>query len=425
MKTHLQGLLAFLILSAVLLSACGGTGKVVQSSLKRVAQPSTSTADDQAVVDGNTDFAFDLYQSLRTSSGNLVYSPYSISLAFAMAYGGARGETASQIAHVLHYTLPDSQFPPAFNDLDLELAQRPAQIMDVDPSERFSLNIANALWGQQDWSFLPQYLGLLATNYGAGMHLADFQKAPDSARQQINNWVADQTQKKIQNLVPPGAIDEATRLVLVNAIYYKAFWEYPFDANLTGPGPFTLLDGSPVNVPMMSNEGQEPLSYAVGNGWQVVALPYKGGLTEMVILVPDAGTFGTFESSLTAAKYRQILAAMSPHPVILSMPKFTFNSQYQLGDTLSQMGMPDAFNVSQADFSGIDGAHDLFISAVLHQAFVAVDEKGTEAAAATAIVMAGAAMPSGIQLTIDRPFLFFIQDVPTGTILFMGRVLKP
>jgi serpin B len=427
MKSHLHLLMAILIIPALLLSACGGggTGQVTQSNLQRVALPSASKADVQALVEGNTAFAFDLYQALRSSSGNLVYSPYSISLAFAMAYGGAGGETASQIAQVLHYSLPQDQFHPAFDALDLELAQRAAQATGVTPSERFSLNIANALWGQSGWSFLPKFLDLLAADYGAGMRLVDFQKSPESARQQINNWVSDQTQRKILNLVPEGAIDTSTRLVLVNAIYYKAFWEYAFDPSRTGNEPFNLVDGSTVSVPMMSNEGQETLAYAAGDGYQAVALPYKGGLTEMVILVPDAGNFSKFEAALTPAAYQQILAALTPQSVILSMPKFNFDSQYELGDTLSSMGMPDAFLADKADFSGIDGAHDLFISSVIHQAAVAVDEKGTVAAAATAIVMSGAAMPSGIQLTIDRPFLFFIRDIPSGTILFMGRVLNP
>ncbi len=414
------------IILATLLSACGPGGKVAGSKLPRVADPAVTPSDLEKLVAGNTAFAFDLYQAVRASDGNLVYSPFSISLAFAMPYAGARGETASQMAAVLHYGLPEGQFHPAFNALDLDLARRPEQAASVDENERFDLSIVNALWGQDGWSFLPDYLDLLAANYGAGMRLVDFENAPESARKQINNWISDQTRKHIQNLIPRGAIDPTTRLVLTNAIYFKAFWQYQFDANLTSNEPFYLLDGETVYIPMMSYETGENLAYAQGDGWQAVALPYKGGLTEMVVIVPDAGTFESFGANLTAERYNEILSAMETQKIILSMPKFTFDTQYGLSDILAQMGMPEAFDPMGADFSGIDGQHDLYISTALHEAFVAVDEKGTEAAAATVIIMGmGAIMPQGIVLTIDRPFLFFILDVPMGTILFAGRVTDP
>ncbi len=425
MTKRLVFFLASLMTLAAFLSACGG-GQVAASKLKRVENPNAPAADLSELVAGNTAFAFDFYQVVRAQDGNIVYSPYSISLAFAMTYAGARGETASQMADVLHYTLPEAQFHPAFNDLDLDLAARPEQAASVDKDNRFELTIANALWGQKDWPFRPEYLDLLALNYGAGMRLVDFARSPENARRAINDWISDQTRKRIQNMLPPGMPDSSTRLVLANAIYFKAVWEYEFDANDTSDRPFTLLNGETVNVPMMSQDHQKPFPYAAGEGWQAVALPYKGGLTEMIVVVPDLGNFEAVENILTAKTYEQIVNQMQTEQVRLSMPKFKFETFLTLSGLLSQMGMTAAFNPDLADFSGMDGQHSLYISEALHKAFIAVDEKGTEAAAATVIIMATGAMPSqGIELVIDRPFFFAIRDVPTGTILFMGRVLDP
>ena len=426
MNKGLYVLLTALIIPALLLSACG-SGKVAESKLERVSNPDVAASEVEQLVAGNTAFGFDLYQVVRSSDGNVVFSPYSISLAFAMAYSGARGETANQMADVLHYSLPGDQFHPAFNALDLDLAHRPDQTAGVKENERFQLSIANALWGQEGWPFIPEYLDLLAVNYGAGMRLVDFENASESARRQINDWISDQTNRRIKDIIPPGMIDTSTRLVLANAIYFKATWEYEFDANDTADKPFHLRNGDPVSVPMMEIGHQENLSYTAGDGWQAVALPYKGGLTEMVVIVPDAGNFEAFESALTSDRYAEILEAMESQEVILSMPKYTFETQYGLKDVLAGMGMQAAFNPDVADFSGIDGLRDLVISDTIHKAFIAVDEKGTEAAAATVVVFmtTGALMPEGVILTIDRPFFYVIRDIPSGTILFMGRVVDP
>jgi serpin B len=417
---------AVLVVPALLLAACGKGGSVAASKLERVDNPDVPPADAAQLVDGNTAFAFDLYQSVRAEEGNLVCSPFSISVAFAMTYGGARGETSVQMADVLHYTLPDDRLHPAFNALDLDLAQRPDQAANVDEKDRFQLSIANSIWSQDGWPFLPEYLDLLAVNYGAGMRLVDFENAPESARKQINDWVSDQTNRRIKNIIPPGALDPSTRLVLANAIYFKATWEHEFDANATSDAPFTLLSGETVQAPRMEQEHGQTFSYASGDGWQAVALPYKGGLTEMVIIVPEAGNFEAFESALTAERYTEIVSALEPQQVILSMPKFTFETSLGLKDSLIGMGMTDAFDPALADFSGMDGTHLLYVGDALHKAFIAVDEKGTEAAAATVVLMmAGAMMPEGVVLTIDRPFFYVIRDVPTGTVLFMGRVVDP
>jgi len=424
MNNRWYSLLTAVIIPTLFLSACA-TRKVAASELERALNPNVPATDVEQLVKGNTTFAFNLYQALRLLDGNMVYSPYSISLAFAMTYGGARGNTADQMARTLHYDLNEAQFHPAFNILDLDLAGRSSQATDAAGEDRFQLSIANSLWGQDGWRFLPDYLDLLAVNYGAGMRLVDFENAPENARKRINNWVSDQTKKRNRDIIPAGAINPLTRLVLANAIYFKATWEHEFDPNVTTKGPFTLLDGNTVDVDMMGFKSEEQLPYAAGDGWQAVALPYKGGLTDMIIIVPDSGKFESFEASLTAELYNQIVSALQQQGVHLSMPKFTFESYYPLRDILSGMGMQDAFDEQRADFSGIDGQHILYIGEALHKAFIAVDEKGTEAAASTIVIGMASSMPHGIFLNIDRPFFYVIRDSPSGSILFMGRVINP
>jgi serpin B len=426
MDKRFYKLVLIAIIPALLISSCGG-GRVAQSKLDRVLDPVVSPSDGTQLVAGNTAFAFDFYQHLRASDGNIVCSPYSISLAFAMAYGGASGETAAQMAEVLHYTLPVDQFHSAENALNLDLAQRPDQAAEVAEKERFQLSIANSIWGQVDWPFEPAYLDLLAINYGAGLRLADFSNDPEGARKAINEWVSDQTHERIKDIIAPGMLDQLTRLVLANAIYFKATWEHEFDANKTSSQLFHLLNGDDVNVQMMGMKTGEDLNYAVGDGWQAVALPYKGNLTEMMLIVPDQGNFENFEPALTAEFYDELVIKMESHRVSLSMPKFKYESEIGLKEILENgMGMIDAFDRDLADFSRIDGQKLLYISNALQKAFIAVDEKGTEAAAATIVSMAEASLPpEQIYLTIDRPFFYLIRDIPTGTILFMGRVLDP
>jgi serpin B len=410
---------------AVLFSACAPrpSASVAQSSLQRVTDPAVPLGDEATLVQGNNTFALDLYRSLRKSNGNLAYSPYSLSIALAMPYAGARGDTESQMAQTLHYTLPQDRLHPAFNQLDLNLAAE-AQTSDGAPNP-LKLNIANAVWGEQTFSFLPDYLALLARNYGAGIQLADFVNHADAVRQQINDWVSQKTADKIKDLIPSGAVDATTRMVLVNAIYFKADWLEQFDPNHTSDAPFYLLDGSQLTSKQMSNHFSG-VPYASGNGWQAVELAYEGNTAAMDILVPDAGTFQDFESSLDASKLDAITKSLQPTSLQLALPKFTFRSSFDLDDQLASLGMTDAFDPNAADFSGMTGKRDLFISKLLHQAYVAVDEKGTEAAAATAVIMA----PSSIMipdktLTIDHPFIFAIRDLKSGQILFLGRVLDP
>jgi serpin B len=430
MKNSLWDLLTLSVLvSLVGCSSSGGllpiTGaSIVQSSKARLTSPNVAPSDLTDAANGNNAFAFDLYRSLRNENAdsNLFYSPFSISLALAMTYAGARGQTEQQMAETLHF-LPQSRLHPALNQLDLELAQRGKGAKGKD-GEGFRLNIANAIWGQQGYRFLPVFLDLLAENYGSGLRLLDFAANPESSRATINNWVSDQTGGKIKDLIPQGMLDKLTRLVLTNAIYFNAAWGTPFEKSLTQDGAFHLQNGSQVTVPMMRQTTS--LGYAEGQNYQAVELPYDGRQLSMVILLPKEGQFDAFESAMDADQVNAILKNLRQRQVALSLPRFKIESEFSLAQTLAAMGMPDAFS-SQADFSGMDGTRNLFISDVVHKAFVSVDESGTEAAAATAVVMKlTSVMPEQpVEVTVDRPFIFLIRDIPTGTILFVGRVVNP
>ena len=397
-------------------------GEVLQSDKQRVTSPDVNEADLATLVDGNSTFAFDLYQELRETDGNLFYSPYSISLALAMTYAGARGETEQQMADALRFILPQNRLHPTFNGLDIELASRGEGAEDKD-GEGFRLNIVNAIWGQKDYEFLSEFLDLLAENYGAGLRILDFISAPEESRVTINNWVSDQTEGRIEDLIPKGLINTLTRLVLTNAIYFNAAWQYPFEEDATYGAPFHLLDGNEVTVPMMRQT--ESFGYAEGDGYQAIELPYDGSELSMVILLPEAGKFEVFEGLLNVQLVEEIVGKIENRQVALMMPKFEFESDFSLKEILAALGMPVAFS-GGADFSGMTGNLDLFIADVVHKAFVSVDEAGTEAAAASAVIMELRAAPEEpVKVTVDRPFVFLIRDIETGTILFVGRVVSP
>src|SRR6266545_50040 len=332
MKTSSPNKLFSTILAlAILLSACSGpSASVAKSNLPRVKSPNIPSSDSQALVDGNNAFALDIYQTLRTQDGNLILSPFSISLALGMTYAGARGETESQMSNTLHFDLPQGQLHPAFNALDQELATRGKA--KSDEQEPLQLKIANAIWAEQTYPFLQEYLDLIGSNYGAGIRLADFINQFESVRKEINNWVLDQTQEKIKDLLPEGVLNPNTRLVLVNAIYFKADWLSQFDANDTSDSPFHLLDGTAVTVNMM-NQGMG-VPYYRGDGFQAVELPYAGDISAMDIIVPDEGSFEAFESSLNSGLLDETLNGLHPSSVMLSLPKFTFESEFNLSDTL-------------------------------------------------------------------------------------------
>ncbi|MDP3955293.1 MAG: serpin family protein, partial [bacterium] len=287
----------------------------------------------------------------------------------------------------------------------------------------FRLHIVKAIWGQKDYKFLPEFLDLLAENYGTGLRVLDFIKETEPSRITINKWVSDQTEERIKDLIPQGAINELTRLVLTNAIYFNAAWQYPFDKQATANGDFYLPGGSNITVPMMRKTAS--FGYAEGNGYQAIELPYDGRELSMVILLPEQGSFDSFEALLSSQKARNIIQEIKYRQVALSMPKFKYESSFGLKKALSSLGMAAAFT-PDADFSGMNGKRDLFVHDVLHKAFVSVDEAGTEAAAATAVIVGTTSMPAEpIEVKIDRPFIFLIRDVETGTVLFIGRVLNP
>jgi serpin B len=400
-----------------------GPGELVRSEVARVTSPDVGEDELATRVAGNNAFAFDLYQIVVHEKENAFYSPYSIALTLAMAYAGARGETEQQMAETLHYTLPQERLHPAFNALALHLASRDAE-QEEEPERRFRLVVANSVWGQRGYSFLQEYLDLLARNYGLGVRVLDFAAEPEEARQAINTWVSDRTNGQIENLIPQGIINTMTRLVLTNAIYFRASWKYPFDDANTTDGRFHLLSGGEINTLMM--EQTEQFDYAEGEGYHAVELPYVGDEVSMVIIAPEREAFAAFEDDLDADRVNGVIERLQRTNVTLRMPLFEFSSDFQLSETLRAMGMPAAFSAEEADFSGIDGTRRLFIREVLHKGFVSVDESGTEAAAATAVVIEEESAPATpIEMTIDSPFIFLIRDVETGTILFVGRVLNP
>ncbi len=395
---------------------------VQKSSKSRDLSPQLSDGEQDKLVDGNTKFAFDLYEeALKTdNSSNVFFSPFSISIALAMTYAGARNNTAVQMADALHFTLPQERLHNAFNALDLALKD----LGQDTASDYFRLNICNTTWGQKNYTFLEAYLDVLALNYGAGMHLLDFQGAPEASRGTINTWVSLQTDFKINNLLPAGSISSYTRLVLTNAIYFKADWLSPFEKEATKSKPFNLLDGSEIHVPTMTQDAR--FNYYESEGeFEAIELPYKGDDVSMLIILPSAGNFSTFEPSLDTALIDNIVTNMNKEFIRLYLPSFSFEWSTSLVDILKKLGMTDAFGFD-ADLSGINGLETLAITDILHKAFIGVDEKGTEAAAATAVIIGETAIEDpDIIVSADHPFILLIRDKNTGTILFMGRVIDP
>lgn len=406
-----------------------GPVEIMLADIPRNTSPDVAQTELSELVAGNNAFTFDLYQAIQGGEGNIVYSPYSVSLALAMTYAGARGETEHQMADTLHFTLPQERLHSAFNVLDLEFSNLGQPTGESDaPSLR--LNIANAIWGQVGYPFHTEYLNTLAQNYGAGLQLLDFASAPDDSCVTINDWVSDETEGLIEDLLPPDTITTDTRLVLTNAIYFYGTWRYPFPDELSQDGTFYLLDGSQVLVPTMFQPGELPLRYAGGDGYQAVELLYEGDELAMLILLPEAERFIEFEASLDADRFSAIVGDLAfGDPILLSMPRFEFETpSLSLTDTLSSMGMPAAFDQNSADFSGMADTSSnpgLFISDVVHKAYIRVDEVGTEAAAATGVDMAETSLPQYITINVNRPFVFVIYDMQNGAILFMGRVLDP
>ena len=403
--------LAAFLLAGVVVAACS-SGIDIAMARSNVARASADPASALTAAAAVNDFGFDLYRAVLAQDGstNTVISPASVAMAMAMARVGARGDTATQMDAVLRQ-LGAPGHTEGINSLDQELTSR----------DQATLAIANAPFAQQDEQWQQPFLDTLAQDFGGGLRLVDYKTHPDGARQLINRWVSDQTHERIPQLLDPGTINDLTRLVLVNAIYLKAAWQIPFPPEETTPGGFTLADDSSVQVPMMSVTDQ--FAYASGEGWQAVELPYVGGSLAMDIVVPDDLT--AFTQSLTADSFAQLTAALSTHDVALTMPRFNAETKADLVDLLSAMGMPLAFEPGQADFSGMTAQEPLFISGVIHQANITVGEKGTEAAAATAVEMEASLATEVVHVDANRPFLFALRDTQTGAVLFMGQITDP
>lgn len=402
---------------------------MAQSTVPRSTAPAVAPSDAKALTSDNAAFAADLYKTLRTSprfdGQNIFFSPHSISVALAMTYAGARGTTESEMSSALRFTLPQDRLHPAFNALDLALSSRGAGAKAAD-GEPFRLRVTNSLWGLPKMPFEQPFLDTLGESYGAGIRLTDFAQDPEGSRQTINKWVDGQTEQRIPELLPPSSVNPLTRLVLVNAVYFNAAWKTPFEAAITKDAPFHGIGGD-VTASFMASSG--PLRHARGSDYDAVALPYDGNELELVAIVPDSGKLDAVEGRLDGAMLESIVGSLESHHVQLKLPKFEIKGKsFSLRDTLQALGMKSAFEPGSADLTGMlpKTVDSLYVADVIHDAFVSVDEKGTEAAAATAAPIAGRGAPTEVvKLTIDRPFVFGVRDIATGAFVFLGRVAKP
>lgn len=397
----------FLLILATL-AALGGDNPMVED-----------TDDTRAAVGGNNQFALDLYRQLSARGGNLFLSPFSISTALAMTYGGAEGKTAEEMGSVLRFPFGRERLHPAFAALMKEVR--------TGESQDYQLNVANGLWAQRGYAFKEEFKTVVRTNYGAELRELDFAAAAEEARQLINAWVEKQTQGKIVDVIGPHDVTPLTRLVLANAIYFRGRWADPFREQATEDAPFRVTPKQEVTVPMMRR--QKEFQYLETGSFQALRLVYKGGNLSMIVFLPrKVDGLPEFEKSLTTDKLARWLTQLDWREVKVFLPRFRMTSAFTLNEVLSAMGMQQAFDAEAADFSGMTGGKDLFISLVIHKAFVDVDEKGTEAAAATALLAPPTAAfrpPPPAVFRADHPFLFLIHDQRSGSILFMGRVTNP
>ncbi len=379
-------------------------------------------ADDseiETVVDGNTRFALDLYSRLKDEDGNLFFSPYSISVALAMTYAGARENTAQQMSQTLRFSLDPQRLHAAFEKLE-------ARLEALQEEGNVQLEIANSLWPHKGYPILEEYTGLMKKYYGVEIASVDYAADTEAARRIINEWVEEKTKDKIKDMIGPGVLDALTRLVLVNAIYFKGNWADQFEEDLTKDAPFHLLSGESIQVPMMKQ--QETFGYAEHEDLQILQMPYAGDEVSMLVLLPKKEDgLADLQSVLKEESLEEWIRSIRKTEVLVFLPKFRVTSQFRLDEALASMGMPDAFDPNKADLSGIDGEPSkLYIGAVIHKAFVDVNEEGTEAAASTAVGFNLASVPEPVPtFRADHPFTFVIRDNNTGSILFMGRIVDP
>lgn len=413
------GMMAIIVVTLNIFGGC--INQPVMDPDVRDESPPRSYADDSmatpegvaSVVYANNQFAFELYLKYNDGEDNIFFSPYSISVALAMTYEGALGQTASEMQSVFHFPEEDTARRAAFARL-YNMYNR----NDTD----YILSTANALWTQEDYKFLTEYLDVVEQYYMGEATDLDFVEDPEESRETINNWVEERTNDKIQDLIPPGVIDAYTRLILTNAIYFKGDWAVQFDEKDTQEADFKVNSEKTVKAQMMSLY-DESFNYTVTDTAQIIELPYKGDDLSMLILLPTEDSLDSLEASISAENLNQWRSDLKETEIDVHMPKFKLEKKYTLSDTLKEMGMPTAFSESEADFSGMNGREDLHISSVIHQGFIEVNEKGTEAAAATGVVISTTSISP--VFNADHPFMFLIQDKETGNILFMGRVVDP
>jgi serpin B len=398
------------------LCGCSQDYTDIGSSQSRDTSPSTADVPQLATDEADFTFAFYRAQVGGDETSNVFFSPYSISVALAMAYAGAGTDTASQMASAMHFSLPPAELHAAFDAVDLALTSR----------QGIRLAVANSIWGQRTLGFAGPFLDTLAIDYGSEVRGVDFIDDSVQAENAINGWVADQTEGKIQNLFQPGALNGSTRVVLVNAVYFDATWQTQFDPSQTSASSFTKLDGSVESVPLM-NITNVALKTAQTETYTAVEVPYSQGQTTMLVVMPTQGQFAQLEAGLSGDFLASVVGGLaSEADVQLSLPKFTIQgASVSLKNALSSLGMVNAFDPTSADFNAMVPNGGIFIEDVIHQAYVRVDENGTQAAAATGVDEGALAVEEPLVVDVNRPFFFFIRDVPTGAVLFAGRVVDP
>ncbi|HUC88618.1 MAG TPA: serpin family protein [Candidatus Paceibacterota bacterium] len=376
--------------------------------------------NNNAVVLANNAFAFDIYSKLAKKGENMFFSPFSVSSAFAMVYEGANGKTADEIQSVFHFPKDINILRDSFSSINNEINTA---------NQDYQLNIANAIWVQKDFAFLADYLSNVGTYYSAKATNVDFKNATEEARQTINKWVEDKTNDKIKDILLPGILNSSTKLALTDAIYFNGKWIKPFDRKGTKETDFSLYPNGSVKINMMEQKDDKAVfNYAENNDLQILEMPYKGNELSMIIILPKKNDLISFEKLFTLSNLNNWKKDLKNQRVNVFIPQFKFDTNYDMVDTLTSMGMPTAFTVN-ADFSKMDGQKDLSIGAVIHKAFIDVNEDGTEAAAATVVAMtAGSALQQGPRIPefyANHPFLFVIEDSTNGNILFMGNVVNP
>ncbi len=404
-----------LIFAAALLSAPELYAQAGGPDAPKPAAPAPAAAPTPAETANR--IAFKFYGAEAAKPGNVFFSPYSMYTAFSMAYEGAKGRTAEEIASVFGY-------PAAPEALRADAAKLRRGLAAAAKGSEFTQ--ANAFWVQRGYNFLPGYIKTLRTAYGGEVRNADFRMRTEAARAEINKWTAARTQQKIRELFPADSLTALTRLVLVNAVYFKGLWAAPFKKDMTFEADFTKTGGEKVKAKMMTAPGTREAEYAETGDYQALRLPYKGGGLAMLLLLPREGkTTADLEKGLDAARLAQIRGGLAREKVRVFLPKFSFSSGFKLNDALAGLGMPTAFT-DKADFSGMDGSKGLYIQSAVHKAFVEVSEEGTEAAAATGVGMGLKSMPMDLLVfRANRPFLFFIEEPKSGLLLFMGRLENP